>query len=312
MRTAITLTGTGTPIETPGRAGGSVLVRAEGLALQFDAGRAVTLRWADAGLSCGDLTAVFLTHHHSDHLSGLADLVLTSWEDGGPNPMPIVAPLGPTAEFARRLLVPWQDDLAVRLEHVEGAHLAGPPEVEVGAFAVRRQPAEVWRQGLVRVDAIAVRHEPVLPAVGYRVTTPAGTVAVSGDTTVCEEMEELARGCDVLVHEAARGAVLRGKGERWRRVADYHADTVELGGLAARAGVRVLVLTHLIPAPATPAEESAFIDDVREGGFDGEVVVGRDLATVWLAGGDTRPEMTPGIAPEVAFDLREPRQPAAR
>lgn len=91
-------------------------------------------------------------------------------------------------------------------------------------------------------------------------------------------------------------------------------DTVELGGLAARAGVRVLVLvlTHLIPAPATPAEESAFIDDVREGGFDGEVVVGRDLATVWLAGGDTRPEITPGIAPEVAFDLREPRQPAAR
>lgn len=150
------------------------------------------------------------------------------------------------------------------------------------------------------------------PNVSLRVVpVSAGYHPGSGDTIVCPEMEDLARGCDVLVHEAARGALLRRMGERWQRVADYHADTVELGALAARAGVRVLVLTHLIPGPATPAEEAAFADDVREGGFAGEVVVGRDLTTVWLAGGDAQPEVTPGIAPEVAVDLRAPRPSAA-
>jgi ribonuclease Z len=309
MTTAVTLTGTGTPLEEPGQAGASVLVRAEDLALQFDAGRAITLRWADAGLDCHDLTAVFLTHHHSDHLTGLADLVLTSWEKEAVNPLPIIAPLGPTADFAERVLEPWRADLAVRMVHVEAAHISELPAVDVRAFGVRRRPVRVWECGNVAVDAIEVHHEPVVPAVGYRVTTPAGTVAISGDTVVCEEVEELAHGCDVLVHEAGRNAVLRQVDEAARRVAEYHADTVEIGALAARAGVRVLMLTHLMPAPRSDEEERAFLDDVRRGGFQGEVVVGRDLSTVWLSGPDAEPEIAPGIPPGVAVDVR--RRPTA-
>jgi ribonuclease Z len=299
----ITLTGTGTPMPYAGRAGASVLVRTEGLSLQFDAGRAVTLRWADAGLSLEDLTAVFLTHHHSDHLVGLADLVLTSWESGAPNPMPIIAPLGPTATFARGLLEPWQDDIEVRMKHVEGSHFPTPPAVDVRTFGVRREPFEVWQQDQVRVEAIEVHHEPVVPAVGYRVSTPSGTVAISGDTVVCEEMEQLATGCDVLVHEAARGAALRAAGERMRRVAEYHADTVELGALAARAGVGVLVLTHLTPRMKSVDDEGKFVDEVRQGGYEGTVVVGRDLTTVRLAADGTEPTIVSGIVPGLPLDL---------
>lgn len=293
----VTLTGTSTPLLTPGRAGASTVVGTEDHLLQFDAGRAVALRWAEAGLDAGGLSAVFLSHHHSDHLSGLADLVFASWRYGGPRPLPIVAPLGPSVEFARTLLEPWRDDLAVRLEQVEGAGLQGPPEVEVRAFGVRREPTVVWSEGTTVVEAIEVHHEPVVPAVGYRVTTPAGSVAISGDTVVCDEMERLAAGCDVLVHEAARTAMLQAAGAMTRRVAEYHADTRELGGLAARAGVRVLVLTHLSPGPRTLEEEEAFLVDVREGGYGGPVVVGRDLATVQLRERGAEPEIDRGVAP---------------
>lgn len=281
MATTITLTGTGVPIPTAGRAGASALVQAEGLALQFDAGRAVALRWADAGLDCGALSAIFLTHHHSDHLVGLADLVFASWETDGPNPLPVVAPLGPAADFARALLDPWRADIDVRMQHVEGSRLERGPAVDVRAFGVRREPTEVWRAGEVAVHAVGVHHEPVVPAVAYRVTTPGGRVAISGDTVVCEEMEELARGCDVLVHEVALGR-LRTESERTRLIAEYHADARELGAMAQRAGVATLMLTHMVPSPATDEEERVFADEVRDGGFTGELLVGRDLMAVTI------------------------------
>ena len=71
-------------------------------------------------------------------------------------------------------------------------------------------------------------------------------------------------------------------GTPFERIFDYHADTVELGRLAAAAGVRHLVLTHLIPPPADPASEKLFEDDVRQGGYTGPVTVGFDLFTVEL------------------------------
>jgi ribonuclease Z len=130
-----------------------------------------------------------------------------------------------------------------------------------------------------------VHHEPVAPAVGYRVETPDGVVAVSGDTRACDEVVELARGADVLVHEALLPAALAPFHDalpHLRHVARYHADAAELGPLARRAGVATLVLTHLIPAPCSPADERAFVDAVRSGGFTGEVVVGQDLTTVTI------------------------------
>jgi ribonuclease Z len=129
---------------------------------------------------------------------------------------------------------------------------------------------------------VAVHHEPVEPAVAYRVDTPDGSVVVSGDTVACDEVAELARGVDVLVHEACRASALADQvaGTPFATIFGYHADTVALGALARRAGVGHLVLTHLIPAPASPAEEEAFAEDVRRGGYTGPVTVGRDLTVV--------------------------------
>ena len=136
--------------------------------------------------------------------------------------------------------------------------------------------------GEVRVSAGQVRHEPVHPAVGYRIETPDGVVVVSGDTLVCDEMAALASDADVLVYEAMRFSEIQPLAEHRRFIMDYHADTLEIGRQARDLAVPTLVLTHLIPPPVSEADEQAFIDDIRSGGYEGHVVVARDLTTVTL------------------------------
>ncbi len=270
----VVLTGTGVPVPDPDRAGAGTLVELDGVLLQVDAGRGTVQRLTAAMAPVQTLDVVLLTHHHSDHLTGLADLVLTRWL-GGAARTTIVAPAGPTARFAEGVLDQWADDVAVRIEH---AGHDGSPTVDVRSFDAGDVAVEVWRSGDVVVSAIAVHHEPVLPAVAYRIDGPSGSVVVSGDTTVCAEVEALAAGVDVLVHEVRlRAFAEQMAGTHYEPIAAYHADAVDLGAMAERAGVRRLVLTHYIPIPVDGHD--AFVDEVRSGGYTGELLAGDDLTT---------------------------------
>jgi ribonuclease Z len=71
-------------------------------------------------------------------------------------------------------------------------------------------------------------------------------------------------------------------GTVFETIFNYHADTVELGAMAARAGVPHIVLTHLIPPPEAPADAEMFVQDLREGGYQGHITVGEDLTTISL------------------------------
>lgn len=283
MTTTVTLTGTGVPIPSPGRAGAGVLISRDDVRVQIDAGRDTLTRLAQIGVGPHELDAVLITHLHSDHVLGLADLVLTRWvqdhlwHTGG---LPIVAPAGRAERFVERLLDAYEYDIEVRMKHVQDA----PPQVLPQWFGLPDQPTSVWRSkdGQVEVEAVRVRHEPVEEAVGYRITTPDGVVAVSGDTRVCDEVAVLAADADVLVHEACRISALADavRGTKFETIFSYHADTVALGAMAQEVGVPHVVLTHLIPAPSNPSEEGEFVADLRRGGYRGQVTVGSDLTTV--------------------------------
>jgi ribonuclease Z len=283
VTTTVTLTGTGVPHPAPGRAGPGALIRHRDVALQLDAGRGTVLRLADAGVGVHELDALFVTHVHSDHLVDLADVVMTRWLQGTlhpAGPLPIVAVDGLATRFAARMLEPFADDIAVRVAHVQPL----PPELDVRPFALPSTPTEVWRSadGTVVVEAVGVHHEPVPESVAYRITTPAGVVVVSGDTRVCNEVRDLAAGADVVVHEACRTSAMAPliAGTPFETIFDYHADTTALGAMAEAAGIRHLVLTHLIPPPADETAEQDFVADVRGGGYTGPITVGRDLLTV--------------------------------
>lgn len=280
----VVLTGTGVPHPAPGRAGAGVLVRYRDgnrtLNLQFDTGRSTVLRLSEAGVVPPKLSAVFLTHLHSDHVVDLADVVITHWVQQQlhrSGPLTIVAPEGPTADFARHVLDGFDDDVHVRMEHTG----APRPTFDVSPFVAAFEPQVVWRdvETSVSVSAVAVHHEPVPDAVAYRVDSPSGSVVISGDTRVCREVEDLARGSEILVHEVCRRQAMESAiaGTVFETIFSYHADSVELGEMAERSGVPHLVLTHLIPQPANDDDDAAFESDVRRGGYRGRVTVGRDL-----------------------------------
>ena len=288
MATEVILTGTGYPRPHPERAGPGVMVRCGDCILQFDAGRGTVMRLAALDVSCRQLTAIFITHHHSDHLVALPDIALTRWIARDVNrddaPLVVVAPEGPSARFAERMLEPFADDIAVR---VEQTGRATQPRVHCLSFEVTPEPTEIWRDGSVRVSACAVHHEPVQPSVAYRVDTPDGSVVISGDTRACAEIAALAEGAEVVVHEVIRSRAL--KSTFASGVVGYHADSVALGELMSRTSVPVLMLTHIIPAPASTADERTLLDEVREGGYRGTIVVGRDLDRYQLGSGGQTP-----------------------
>lgn len=281
--TRVTLTGTGIPHPSPGRAGPGTLVRYGDVALQFDAGRGTVLRLEEADASPYTLAALFVTHYHSDHVVALADVAMTRWlqqQLHSTGPLPIVAPKGPAEVFVDKMFDAYVDDIATRTAHVQSE----PPTVDLHTFTASPTPVEVWRSedDAVVVEAVAVHHEPVVDAVAYRVTTPNAVVVISGDTTVCQEVEDLSRDCDVLVHEACRATAFHDfvAGTVIETIFGYHADTIPLGGLAERAGVKHLVLTHLIPGPSNDDDAAGFETDVRQGGYAGTVTVGADHDTI--------------------------------
>jgi len=137
------------------------------VALQFDAGRNTVMRLAAVGSRLTDLDALFVTHHHSDHIIGIPDLLMTRWpnevELKGQAPLPIYAPEGEASRLIGGMLDVWLHEMEMRQTHTGRPNIA---EIDVRSFvASKQQPKLVSDFGDVSVSAIAVDHEPVVPAV---------------------------------------------------------------------------------------------------------------------------------------------------
>lgn len=288
MATSVTITGTGTPMVAPGRAGPGALVQHGDIALQVDAGRATTLRLAEAGLDLADLTGLLLTHHHSDHMVGVPDVVLTRWIANGTKPcppLPVHCPDGRIVEFIGQMFAGLEFDISSRTDLFG---YPSRPEPDVHTFAPSADaPVHVATFDDIVVEAVAVDHGNVEPAVAYRFSTPDGVIVISGDTAVCPQLEGFAQGADILVHEAFSPELMTRRGAppaRIEHMRHLHSDVGKLGAMAARLEVPQLVVTHLIPAPPTPEAASVYVDGIRAGGYEGDLVVADDLHTAQIPG----------------------------
>lgn len=273
----VTLLGTGSPLPDPDRAGPSTLVRAGGAQLLVDAGRGALMRLAAAGSGPNQLTAVLLTHLHSDHLTDLNDVITTSWIlSMEPTPLRVVGPPG-TAEVVDGILASLRHDVGYRVGH--HADLTWEPQVEVTELT----EGEALSFGDVRVTAAPTDHRPVEPSIAFRIERSSegatASVVVAGDTVPCESLDRLCAGADALVHTVVRRDLIELVGiPRLLDILDYHSSVEQAAQTAARAGVRTLVLTHYVPAllPGTEDEWRA----QATAHFDGTVELGDDLLRV--------------------------------
>lgn len=268
----VLLLGTGYPRPDPEHAGPSTVVIAGDAWFVVDAGRGATMRLAATDLPYANLRAVFLTHLHSDHTAGLPDLFNTSWQFGRKTtPLQLYGPPG-TKKLASGMLEFFAEDIHLRRDLMEKHPAAG---ATIRTHIVRE--GVVYDDGRVKVTAFAVDHRPVQHAYGYRFESGGRTVVISGDTRPNDNLLKHAKGADVLVLEA----YLPEHFDRVdtpavaARLKSYHISAEEAGDIAARAGVKKLVLTHLIPANA---EETFRERAARK--FKGEIVVGKDLLRV--------------------------------
>jgi ribonuclease Z len=269
----VVLLGTGSPLPDPHRAGPATLVRAGAATFLVDCGRGVLLRLAAAGAGAPGLSALLLTHLHSDHITDLGDVITTRWVMGfGAPPLQVIGPPGTRAVVDATLasLVP---DVQYRIDHHED--LVEGPAVEV----VELTEGVAWEAGDVRVLAAPTDHRPVAPTIGFRVEHGGASVVLAGDTVPCATLDELSAGADALVHTAIRKDLIAAVPvQRLQDVCDYHSSVEEAAATAARAGVGTLVLTHYVPA-LVPGEEDLW-RKLAATEFPGRVELGDDLLRV--------------------------------
>jgi ribonuclease Z len=271
----VILLGTGTPFPDPKANGPATAVTVGTRLFLFDAGAGIERQMNAAGLPVrgGPVTAVFLTHLHSDHTLGLPDLILSSWVMGRKAPLRIIGPSG-TRAMTDHILQAWSEDIAVRtngLEHeTPGGERVDVREVRGGV---------VYDSAGVQVTAIPVAHGSWKYAFAYRIEANGKRILISGDTRPSPALEAAARDLDILIHEAYSAGHLapedRPGGDSWPAyMRSFHTSDVEVGALARRVQPRLLVLYHIVRMGADDAE---LLAGVREGGFLGPTVVGRDL-----------------------------------
>ena len=272
--TFLVMLGTGMPRPDPVCSGPATAVVHDGRVFLFDCGPGVMRRMAAAGLPIRGPEALFVTHLHSDHTLGYPDLVFTSWVMGRKNKLQAYGPSG-LKRMTRHVLAAWKEDIHVRINGLEHQTSDG---YKVKAHEIE-EPGLVYERDGVRISAIAVQHGCWKQAFGFRIDTPRRSIVISGDTRPTPAIVEAARGVDVLVHEVyPHSQVLpeiRIGGEAWPSyMREFHTSDLELGVLAAAAAPKMLVLHHIV---RRGSDDEELLNSVRAGGYQGEVVVARDL-----------------------------------
>lgn len=281
----VTLLGTGTPNPRVERMGPSTLVEAGGQRLLFDVGRATTIRLAQAAVPAASISAVFLTHLHSDHTIGLPDLWLTGWLPplgGRSTALRVIGPRG-TGAMMQGLAAAYAED--IRMRTIEEKLPRRGVDVDSREFDT---DGTVHDEGGVRVTAFAVDHGGELrPAYGYRVSYGGRSVVISGDTRFSENLIRHAAGADVILHEVFTAApeVRDEPSVRFRSA--HHTSPADAARVFERVKPRLAVLTHVALAPdrqGRPPSLDAMLKEVSDV-YKGRVELGEDLMRITI--GDT-------------------------
>ncbi len=256
-----------------------------------DCGYGATEQLVRAGLKLPDVRNIYITHIHPDHISDMSSLIYFSWYAGKESTLGIYGP-PPIKQITGNYLNALKPSIDVWLDDI--GHKPLEP-VEVHEFSAG---GVVMEDENVRVSCCLVNHPPVVPALGYRFDTPDRSIVFSGDTTPMESLAQLAKGADILVHEAiytdamrpragpdgrpggeTTGSSIAGDAQKlFDHVVHSHTTPEDAGRIAQEAGIKTLVFAHIAPIPPAVTEKM-YIDKAARY-FTGEIIVGYDLMVI--------------------------------
>jgi ribonuclease BN (tRNA processing enzyme) len=246
----------------------------------IDCGNGVARQLVAANVPLRAIRHVFITHHHSDHNADYGNLLLLAWTAGLQTPVDCWGP-PPLVAMTAQFLALNATDIDARIAdeaRVPLAPLLRAHDLDAGGV--------VLDDGQARVTAALVDHPPLARAFAYRFDTADRSIVISGDTKKSDALVSLARGADVLVHEAlfpsAIDRLVAGVSNApalKASIIGHHTAVEDVGKVAAAAGVKTLVLSHLVPAEDPAITDAMWIAAARAA-FAGTILVGRDLMEV--------------------------------
>lgn len=300
----VAICGSGSPMPDPNRRPACNVVMAAGHIFVVDAGPG---SWSNASgwrLPMNKIEAVLLTHFHSDHIGDLGEVNLQSWVAGRPAPLVVYG--GPGIE---RVVNGFNEAFAMDASHRIAHHGADYLKPELGTMEsrlianaagnalVNGEDVVVFDKDGLKVTAFAVDHHPIVPAYGYRFDYKGRSVVFTGDTVKTENIALFSKGADVLISEGmlmnvvsemqdvASGFGRDRFGKMLHDIRDYHIAPGEAADLAAEAGVKHLVFTHVIPPLPQWLGERMFARDTDRPGLDVRVGFDGLLITLPADGG---------------------------
>lgn len=261
----------------------SSLLELGGRSIVVDCGLGVTRGLADAGIGLKALDLIFVTHLHSDHVLELGPLIHTDWTAGLAKPVSVYGPTG-TSHYWRHFCQAMAFDIDIRIAD------EGRPDIRRLVSIVEFGEGQVFEQRGLKVTALRVDHPPVTDCFALRFDHDGKSVVFSADTAFFPPLAGFAKGADILVHEAMleqgieRLVAKTGNGARLKEhLLASHSFAEEAGCIASDAGVKRLVLNHLIPADDPEIGETDWTAAVRKT-WAGDLTIARDGLVVGLSG----------------------------
>jgi len=272
----LTILGTGSPSPNLQRRGPSQTVECGDDLILIDTGAGTLHRLVEAGFATLPISAIAFTHLHSDHVTGLLDILWAGWIQRRWQTAPTIYGPPGTKHFVDHLIEAMDYDIRVRVGAVLKRENLVPPVVEI---------EEGWKTAGKdwQISAFRVEHLPVDEAFGFRIDQDGSSIVVSGDTKASENLMTHAEDADILVHEVFWAQGMRDLGAsapdaqeraRFELLNTYHTSSEDVGKVANNANAKHLVLSHII----RPRPDADFSQDIAPD-YGGKLTVGEDLMT---------------------------------
>ncbi|MCP4619256.1 MAG: MBL fold metallo-hydrolase [Bradyrhizobium sp.] len=296
----VVLVGTGGPEINPTRFGYATLIEAGGQKLLFDAGRGVVQRLYESRVNPREVTKIFLTHLHNDHIEGLPTLWITPWfllaRD---KPLEIWGPPG-TEKMVKGMREMFSD-----VEKRGGVN--GFNKIEyMNTKVTEIKAGPVYENDGLKVSAFTVSHGDGDPAVGYKIEYGDRSVVLSGDTVYSSNVVAAAKGADLLIHNVVGFSdawVARPGAEKHRAaVASKLASPEQVARAFSESKPRLAIISHIVKKDLSGKEGDDFIvKQIRKDGYTGPMLMGEDRTVIDIDGSDIR--VTPPQPTENLPDL---------